>query len=74
MVLFIFWSIVVKRRTSGIGTGSKATAIAKDKDMVHYTSETLQNSSYEDVTRETLQNVAYEDVTRRQEIIYEDPK
>ena len=53
-------SIVVKRRT-----GTKTTAAAaKGKDVVQYTSETLQIGP----------NIAYEDVTYPQEVIYEIPK
>ena len=55
---------MVKRRISEVGTDSKATATAKDKEMVQYTSDTLQ----------TAPNPAYEDVTRLQEVIYENPK
>ena len=55
---------MVKRRTSGFWTGTKTTAAAKDKDVVHYTSETLQIGP----------NAAYEDVTYPQEVIYETPK
>ena len=55
---------MVKRRTSGIWTGTKTTAADKDKDVVHYTSETLQIGP----------NIAYEDVTYPQEVIYETPK
>ena len=59
-VLLFLWSIVVKRRT-----GTKTTAAAaKDKDVVQYTSETLQIGP----------NIAYEDVTYPQEVIYETPK
>ena len=55
---------MVKRRISGIETGSKATATAKEKEMVQYTSDTLQ----------TAPNPAYEDVTRLQKVIYENTK
>ena len=64
MILFFLWSIVVKRKASGIWNGTKTTAAAKDKDVVHYTSETLQIGP----------NAAYEDVTYPQEVIYETPK
>ena len=55
---------MLKKRTSGTWTGTKTIAAAKDKDVVHYTSETLQIGP----------NIAYEDVTYPQEIIYETPK
>ena len=55
---------MVKRRKTGIWTGTKTTAAAKGKDVVHYTSETLQIGP----------NIAYEDVTYPQEVIYETPK
>ena len=44
--------------------GTKTTAVAKCKDVVYYTSETLQIGP----------NIAYEGVTYPQEIIYETPK
>ena len=55
---------MLKKRTSGTWTGTKTTAATKDKDVVYYTSETLQIGP----------NIAYEDVTYPQEIIYETPK
>ena len=59
MFLLFLWSIVVKRRT-----GTTVAAAAKGKDVVQYTSETLQIGP----------NIAYEDVTYPQEVIYETPK
>ena len=61
MFLLFLWSIVVKRRT---GTKTTAAAAAKGKDVVQYTSETLQIGP----------NIAYEDATYPQEVIYETPK
>ena len=52
---------MVKRKT---GTKTTAAAAAKGKDVVQYTSETLQIGP----------NIAYEDVTYPQEVIYETPK